>query len=86
MPVSEYYKGHGKEVMAGMRKKYGKRAKKVFYATDMEPKSKMPMGASMSPHGDIGYMRSMEARKVVPVKGAGPEYRSGFKGKLETWW
>ena len=33
MPVSGYYGGHGEEVMRSMRKKYGKRAKEVFYRT-----------------------------------------------------
>ncbi len=34
MPVSEYYKGEGSKVMAGMKKRYGeKKGKEVFYAT-----------------------------------------------------
>jgi len=34
MPVSEYFKGHGTEVMANMQKQYGgKKGKSVFYAT-----------------------------------------------------
>lgn len=33
MPINKYYKGHGDEVMKSMRKKYGNRAKEVFYAT-----------------------------------------------------
>ena len=34
MPQSEYFKGHGKEVMASMKKQYGeKKGKQVFYAT-----------------------------------------------------
>ena len=33
MPVENYFKGRGEEVMGSMRKKYGKRAKRVFYAT-----------------------------------------------------
>lgn len=33
MPVSKYYKGHGEEVMANMKKEYGeKKGKQVFYA------------------------------------------------------
>lgn len=44
MPISKYYKGHGSEVMSGMRKKYGERAEEVFYATankkGMYPKGK----------------------------------------------
>ena len=33
MPVNRYFAGHGEEVMAHMRKQYGKRAEEVFYAT-----------------------------------------------------
>ncbi len=40
MPISEYFKGHGSEVMASMRKHYGKDAKRVFYATANKKKMK----------------------------------------------
>jgi len=34
MPVKEYYKGHGSEVMSNMKKEYGEeKGKRVFYAT-----------------------------------------------------
>ena len=34
MPVSRYYKGHGRTVMAAMKRKYGaKKGKSVFYGT-----------------------------------------------------
>lgn len=34
MPVSGYFKGKGKKVMASMKKRYGaKKGKQVFYAT-----------------------------------------------------
>lgn len=34
MPQSEYFKGHGKEVMSSMKKQYGeKKGKEIFYAT-----------------------------------------------------
>jgi hypothetical protein len=34
MPVKEYYKGHGDEVMSSMKKRYGEEGgKRVFYAT-----------------------------------------------------
>lgn len=34
MPVSQYFKGHGDEVMANMQKEYGgKKGESVFYAT-----------------------------------------------------
>lgn len=33
MPIEKYFKGHGREVMSDMRKRYGERAEKVFYST-----------------------------------------------------
>jgi hypothetical protein len=33
MPISAYFGGHGHEVMRKMRRRYGKRAEEVFYAT-----------------------------------------------------
>lgn len=40
MPASKYYKGHGDEVMAAMKKQYGgDKGKKVFYATANKKKS-----------------------------------------------
>ena len=44
MPISEYFKGHGSEVMSDMQKRYGKKkGKQVFYATankrDQNPSS-----------------------------------------------
>jgi len=49
MPVGEYYKGHGDEVMSSMKKTYGeKKGKSVFYATankkKQSPKSKKRHG------------------------------------------
>lgn len=46
MPISSYYKNHGREVMAKMRKSYGEKADEVFYATAnkkpmFKPKTKM---------------------------------------------
>lgn len=46
MPISEYFKGKGKEIMKNMKDKYGdKKGKKVFHATakskNMEPSEKM---------------------------------------------
>lgn len=32
MPISKYFKGHGKEVMKDMKERYGKKAKRVFHA------------------------------------------------------
>jgi len=44
MPISEYFGGHGSEVMSEMKKKHGKKAgKRIFYATanarDQKPDS-----------------------------------------------
>ncbi len=34
MPIGKYYKGHGEEVMADMKKEYGaEKGERVFYAT-----------------------------------------------------
>ncbi len=44
MPISEYYGGKGKKVMASMKKQYGeKKGKQVFYAT-ANKKGKNPGG------------------------------------------
>lgn len=40
MPISKYFGGHGEEVMRNMRKQYGDRAERVFYATSNKRKSK----------------------------------------------
>lgn len=44
MPKRAYFGGHGDKVMAAMRKRYGKDAERVFYATanakDQKPKRK----------------------------------------------
>lgn len=41
MPISEYYKGKGRSVMASMKKKYGAKAgERVFYATANKMKMK----------------------------------------------
>lgn len=43
MPISKYFKGHGEEVMANMKKEYGdKKGKSVFYATSNKMKSMAP--------------------------------------------
>lgn len=33
MPIEKYFKGRGEEVAREMRKRYGKRWKRIFYAT-----------------------------------------------------
>lgn len=41
MPISEYFSGSGKKVMANMKKEYGdKEGERVFYATANKRKSK----------------------------------------------
>jgi len=41
MPVNEYYKGHGSEVMADMKARYGSEGgERVFYATANKRKMK----------------------------------------------
>lgn len=40
MPLSKYFGGHGKKVMANMKKEYGEeKAEQVFYATSNKRKS-----------------------------------------------
>ena len=40
MPLSKHYGGHGAEVMADMKNRYGDRAKGIFYATENKRKRK----------------------------------------------
>jgi hypothetical protein len=41
MPLNKYFKGHGEEVMANMKKEYGsKKGTSVFYATVNKAKNK----------------------------------------------
>lgn len=51
MPISQYFKGHGTEVLKKMRAKYGPRAESVFHATaekkDMKPKEDSRLKKSM---------------------------------------
>ena len=72
MPVKAYFGGHGKEVMASMKKKHGKRAEEVFYKTvnkkHQRPEDKMPKVAKMSPSGDIGKYRQEESVKAGGFK------------------
>ena len=52
MPVSEYYKGSGKKVMARMKKQYGKKeGKRVFYATANKPGNKPKAKPTRKPTG-----------------------------------
>lgn len=40
MPINKYYSGHGEEVMADMKQRYGDKAERVFYATQNKMKKK----------------------------------------------
>jgi len=51
MPISEYYKGKGEKVMKGMKKKYGDKAKRVFYATANKKDMTGPSSKVKSKHG-----------------------------------
>lgn len=50
MPISKYFGGHGEKVMKSMKKKYGGRAKEVFYAT-ANKKGLGPSDKVMKKHG-----------------------------------
>lgn len=51
MPISEYYKGKGRKVMAQMQHRYGqKKGKEVFYAT--ANKQGMKPGGKKKRHPD----------------------------------
>ena len=39
MPVSRHFQGKGEKVMAAMKRRYGKRAERVFYATETKQKA-----------------------------------------------
>lgn len=41
MPLDAHYGGHGREVMAKMKRRYGKRGERVFYATANRHKKKV---------------------------------------------
>ena len=46
MPLDKYYGGHGKKVMASMKKTYGaKKGKRVFYATANKRKHRSKLSA-----------------------------------------
>ena len=40
MPLSDHYKGEGEDVARSMKRRYGKRWKKVFYGTEAKQKKK----------------------------------------------
>lgn len=49
MPISEYYGGHGREVLKNMKSRYGSKAgQRVFYATDAKRRKKAKRKRSRS--------------------------------------
>lgn len=66
--------------MTDMRKRYGKRGKRVFYATanakKMTPETHLPEGTSQSPKGDIGYARQEEALELGTFSGVSCRHTS----------
>ena len=59
MPVGEYYKGHGDEVMRKMKKRYGgKRGERVFYATANKRGMNRPRKKKRKAHSrKVGHRR-----------------------------
>ena len=74
MPISGYFKGHGEEVMANMKKEYGgKKGEQVFYATankkGVRPKSMKKGGLVLKTgiyrlHGGEFVMPKHQAKKM----------------------
>lgn len=62
MPIGKYFKGHGEEVMAAMKKEYGgKKGESVFYATSN--KMKNGMAAHLNTMKASGTLKS---KKIKP--------------------
>ena len=40
MPLSKHFSGHGEAIMAAMKKRYGHKAERIFYATEQKHKVK----------------------------------------------
>lgn len=65
MPVSKHFGGHGEEVMAAMKKKYGaKKGKRVFYATENKRKQSYEDGGVVKKTGDA---KVHKGEVVVPA-------------------
>lgn len=50
MPLGKHFGGHGEAVMADMKKRYGAKAERIFYATENKRKKESPFAAGMR-HG-----------------------------------
>lgn len=64
MPLSKHFGGHGEKVMAAMKKKYGKRAKRIFYATENKQKQSYEDGGVVKKTGDA---KVHKGEVVVPA-------------------
>ena len=63
MPISKYYKGHGEEVMASMKKEYGsKKGERVFYATKNKMANRSVMGRKVVHHSPDKHPASTDAQ------------------------
>ena len=64
MPISEYFGGHGREVLKNMQKGYGeKKGKQVFYAT-ANKKSQNPSGENESNGSQANGASAVEREQV----------------------
>ena len=72
MPISKYYKGHGAEVMANMKREYGSaKGERVFYATANKRKQKPRKGSILHGKGVlIGLLllgwASLAEAQIIP--------------------
>ena len=74
MPISKYFKGHGRDVMQSMTQQYGpEKAECVFYAT--ANKTGMKPRNTMTPAKRA--MRDRSTRGSPPMEL--PEFRAGYR-------
>jgi hypothetical protein len=58
MPISKYFKGHGEEVMANMKKQYGEeKGERVFYATANKRKGNKPRSKMRTAMGQVMHKK-----------------------------
>ena len=58
MPLGKHYSGQGAEVMKSMKKQYGARAERIFYATENKMKSKKDMASHLNEMKAKGKLKS----------------------------
>ena len=64
MPISRYFSGHGSQVMADMKDKYGeKKGKQVFYAT-ANKKNQNPSGENENSDSQANGVGAVEREQV----------------------